>query len=297
MSSSEQIPLEGILPLDKPPGPTSHDIVAAARRALRIRRIGHTGTLDPFASGLLLLCLGNATRLAEYLTALPKSYTATLRLGAATDTDDSQGTVIATSGAWSDLSPAQVTAALAAQVGTISQTPPRYSAKKVDGERMYAVARRGGDVSPRPVEVQILRIEIQRVALPDVEFEIDCSSGTYIRSVARDVGEALGVGGHLTRLRRTRIGQYSIDAALSLAQLEDAESVRGALVPPAQALSHLPSVIVDAAEEQVIRRGGSIVTASGDPDTDRLAIISASGGLVGIGERRGDRVQPRKVLA
>jgi tRNA pseudouridine55 synthase len=133
--------------------------------------------------------------------------------------------------------------------------------------------------------------------LPDVEFDIDCSSGTYIRSVARDVGSTLGVGGHLTALRRTRIGQYTVDAALAPEQLGDAQAVRRALVPPAAAVSHLPQIVVDRGQELILRHGGSIAASTPGADADQLAIVGPTGALVGIGERRGDRVQPRKVLA
>ena len=177
----------GILPVDKPEGPTSHDVVARARRALRQRRIGHTGTLDPFASGLLLLCLGPATRLAEYLTALPKSYRAVLRLGQTTDTDDATGKVIAESDAWHSVTEAAFRAALAGQTGELDQLPPVYSAKKVDGERAYAAARRGEPVQRTPVRVTVYAAELVRFDPPFAEFTVDCSSGTYIRSIARDV--------------------------------------------------------------------------------------------------------------
>ncbi|HEU0078306.1 MAG TPA: tRNA pseudouridine(55) synthase TruB, partial [Longimicrobiaceae bacterium] len=194
---AEPVARGGVLPVDKPVGPTSHDAVAAVRRALRIRQVGHTGTLDPFASGLLLVCFGPATRLAEYLTPLPKTYRATMRLGEATDTDDRTGEVLARSDAWRELTEAQLRAALERQVGEIEQLPPRFSAKKVGGERMYAAARRGEEVVRTAVPVTIYAIRVIRIALPEVEFEVECGAGTYIRAIARDVGDALGVGGHL----------------------------------------------------------------------------------------------------
>ncbi|HUF76850.1 MAG TPA: tRNA pseudouridine(55) synthase TruB, partial [Longimicrobiales bacterium] len=184
--------LNGVLPVDKPAGPTSHDIVDRARRALRTRRIGHTGTLDPFASGLLLLCVGPATRLAEYLTALPKSYEATLRLGVATTTDDAEGEPVRTSDAWKAVDESAVRTAFERQTGDILQVPPAYSAKRVAGERMYDVARRGGTVELEAVPVHVSRIELTRFEPPEVDFTVDCSSGTYIRAIARDVGEQLG---------------------------------------------------------------------------------------------------------
>jgi tRNA pseudouridine55 synthase len=190
--------LAGILPVDKPVGPTSHDVVATARRALGMRRIGHTGTLDPFASGLLLLCVGPATRLAEYLSGLPKSYTGTMRLGVVTATDDPEGEILEVNEDWRSLRREQVDRALRSQEGARLQWPPKFSAKKIQGKRAYAIARSGGEVQPEPVPVQIYRAEVTRFDPPEVEFEVDCSTGTYIRAIARDVGKDVGVGAHLT---------------------------------------------------------------------------------------------------
>ena len=224
--------IEGVLPVDKPVGPTSHDIVGIARRSLHTRRIGHTGTLDPFASGLLLLCVGRATRIAEYLTDMPKRYRAVMRLGVVTDTDDGTGTVMATHDP-SAVTTAQVEAALAAQRGDILQTPPPYSAKKRDGVRSYDLARAGMAVQLEPVPVTIHELELMRHDGADVEFDVVASSGTYIRAIARDAGAALGVGAHLTSLRRTAIGSYRVDDALPLDGLDDAAGVKTALVAPA----------------------------------------------------------------
>src|SRR5690606_5028509 len=176
-------PLEGVLPVDKPAGPTSHDVVAQARRALGERRIGHTGTLDPFASGLLLLCVGRATRIAEYLTDMPKAYRATMRLGAATDTDDATGSVVAESDAWRTLDDATIRAAFAAEAGRRPQRPPAYSAKKIAGERAHRLARRGEIVELPDVDIEVHAIEVIAIALPEITFHVRCSSGTYIRSI------------------------------------------------------------------------------------------------------------------
>lgn len=287
----------GVLPVDKPVGPTSHDAVASARRALRTRRIGHTGTLDPFASGLLLLCIGPATRLAEYLTALPKTYRATLRLGIATETDDRMGEVVSRTDVEGRVREEDVRGALAAQTGVVQQLPPVYSAKKVAGERLYAAARRGAVVERTPVEVVIHRIEVLRVDLPEVDFEVTCGSGTYIRAIARDVGEQLGVGGHLTALRRTRIGEHAVEAAVPLDRLDDADRVSAALLPPAAAVSHLPRVVVDAAGEASLKHGGAVAAPERPPTDGPVALLSSSGALLAIGEQRGARVQPRKVFA
>lgn len=291
--------LSGVLPVDKPVGPTSHDVVAIARRALRERRIGHTGTLDPFASGLLLLCVGPATRLAEYLTARPKTYVATMRLGARTDTDDRMGEVVETSDAWRSLGEEAVRAALLRQVGEIRQLPPVYSAKKVGGERMYAAARRGEVLEREPVTVTVYRLDVLDVSLPEVRFEVECAAGTYIRAIARDAGETLGVGGHLTELRRTRIGEHDVSAAVPLDALENAELVGEAMLSPLAAVSHLPAVPVSEEEARRIAHGGAVSLPAGADiaESSPAAMVSAGGELLAIGERRGDRVQPRKVFA
>jgi tRNA pseudouridine55 synthase len=288
--------LTGVLPVDKPVGPTSHDAVAHVRRALRTRQVGHTGTLDPFASGLLLVCVGQATRIAEYLTGLPKAYAATLRLGETTDTDDLTGEVVGGSASWRDLSYEAIEAALLRQVGTIQQLPPTYSAKKVDGERMYAVARRGGEVERKPVTVTIHEIRVTRVELPDVDFEVVCGSGTYIRAIARDAGEALGTGAHLRALRRTRVGAHGIERAVPLDALADEDRVRAAMLTPLDALAGLPRVPVDAAGEAALSFGRAIPAPAGAPQGVPLALAGADGRLLAIGERAGDAIKPRKVF-
>lgn len=294
--SADSGPL-GILPVDKPVGPTSHDAVSAVRRGLRTRQVGHTGTLDPFASGLLLVCVGAATRLAEYFAPLPKTYVATLRLGEATNTDDHTGEVIASSDGWREVTREAVAAALAEQVGEIQQVPPAFSAKKVDGQRMYDVARRGGEVNLPPVPVTIYAIRVLSVDLPDVAFEVECGNGTYIRAIARDVGAALGVGGHLRELRRTRIGPHDVERAVSLDQLGDAERVAAAMISPADALSHLPRVVADAAGETEIRHGRTLPAPGELRVTGPVAIVSAGGGLLAVGESAEGVVRPRKVFA
>ncbi|HET8656728.1 MAG TPA: tRNA pseudouridine(55) synthase TruB [Longimicrobiaceae bacterium] len=289
--------LNGILPIDKPEGPTSHDVVSRARRALGLRRIGHSGTLDPFASGLLLLCLGPATRLAEYLAELPKTYRATMRLGAATDTDDPTGNVLARSDAWTSLSDAEVRAALARQVGEIQQLPPRYSAKKVQGQRLYAAARRGEDVERKPNPVTIYDLRVERVALPEVDFAVECGAGTYIRAIARDAGDALGVGAHLTRLRRTRVGSFPVESALALDRLDDRAAVAAALLSPAAAVAHLPGVTVDAAGAAALAHGRPVPAPPELAADQTVALLSASGELLAVGDTRGGSVHPRKVFA
>ncbi|HET7461242.1 MAG TPA: tRNA pseudouridine(55) synthase TruB [Longimicrobium sp.] len=286
----------GVLPVDKPEGPTSHDVVGRVRRALKTRAVGHTGTLDPFASGLLLVCVGPATRLAEYLTGLPKTYVATMRLGAATDTDDLTGEVIGGSEEWRAVTREQVAAALQAQVGTIQQVPPVYSAKKVDGERMYAAARRGESVDRTPATVSIYGIRLIGMELPDVEFEVECGAGTYIRAIARDAGDLLGVGAHLRTLRRTRVGPHAVERAVPLDLLDDVDRVRAAMLSPLEAVAHLPRAIVDDPGIAALRHGRALRASADVPEARPVALATEDGALLAIGERTGDLIQPRKVF-
>ena len=285
----------GILPVDKPEGPTSHDVVAIARRALSVRRVGHTGTLDPFASGLLLLCVGWATRLAEYLTALPKVYTGVIRLGERTDTDDRNGVVTARSDDWRGLTRSRLEEALTSRTGSLMQRPPEYSAKKVEGRRAYAVARAGGrpELEARPVRIH--RLALLELSLPDVTVEIGCSSGTYVRAVARDLGEDLGVGGHLRALRRTGIGDFRVEEAVAIAPDTPAETLRAALRPPAAAVAHLPGVTVEAAAATALCSGQAIELPSAVEGEGTVAVF-VEGGLCCVAERRDGRLHPRKVF-
>jgi len=287
---------DGVLPVDKPEGPTSHDAVARARRALGTRRIGHTGTLDPFASGLLLLCVGSATRIAEYLGGLPKRYRARVRLGIATDTDDRTGTIVRTSEAWRSLDRTAVEAALHAQLGEIEQRPPAFSAKKIEGERAYRRARRGETVAPRPVRVVIHRIEPVRFELPDVELEVDCSAGTYIRSIARDLGDALGVGAHLAALRRTRIGDFDVEHAVPLDAIADEAARTRAWLSPLRALASFPRIDVDDAAAALIRHGRAIPAPAGPEPPEAPVAVAHRDQLVAIATWRDGLLHPRKVF-
>lgn len=285
----------GILLVDKPEGPTSHDMVRAARRALGTRRVGHTGTLDPFASGLLVLCIGWATRLAEYIVGLDKSYRAVARLGEVTDTADRTGTTLEVSERWRELSEAEVEAALLSQVGEVDQVPPAYSAKKIAGVRAYEMARRGEEVALAPVRVSIDRIEVLEISLPDVVFEVDCSSGTYIRSIARDLGEALGTGAHLTELRRTRIGHFYVTDAVPASRLDDPEAVREGWVSPLAAVAHLPRVEVGVEEARALGHGARVATTEPIPPDEPLAITRGET-LLAIGEGVDGLLRARKVF-
>jgi len=284
-----------LLPVDKPVGPTSHDIVALARRALGIRRIGHTGTLDPFASGLLILCVGPATRLAEYLDPQTKVYRARVRLGAFTDTDDRTGTVIATSDQWSRLDRRTIEQSLSKQVGEILQTPPAYSAKQMGGERMYAVMRRGGQAVVPPSRVRIESIRVVSFELPDVDLEITCGTGTYIRAIARDVGADLGCGAHLAELRRTRIGRFDIESALRVEQFDEPAAIEARQVDPLRALGDLPVIEVEGDQAESIAHGRGI-RVGGAPASGPV-VIACGGRLLAVAESHDGVIRPRKVFA
>lgn len=222
-------PQDGVLVVDKPAGPTSHDIVLLARRALQIARIGHTGTLDPFATGVLPLALGRATRLARFLTAGDKEYVADVRFGAETDTYDATGQVTAESPARPDQ--AGLTAALAQFEGRIQQAPPPFSAKQIDGQRLYALARRGTALAPAPVEVHISQLALECYADGVARIRVVCSAGTYIRVLAHELGRAAGTCACLQALRRVRSGEFDLDGAVLPDRLGDVSAVARAFRP------------------------------------------------------------------
>jgi tRNA pseudouridine55 synthase len=290
--------LNGVLPVDKPAGPSSHDVVNDVRRALGMRRIGHTGTLDPFASGLLLLCLGRATRIAEYLSGLDKRYFATVLLGQATDTDDSTGTVVAEHDA-AGVTLDDVERCLVLQRGAVLQVPPSYSAKKREGQRAYAAARQGRPLELQPVPVRIDVLEVRAYRAPELELEVECSSGTYIRAIARDLGAALGVGAHLTALRRVAVGPHTVAGALPSGTFDDAVAARAritdAMLSPLAALRHLPRIDIEAEAVRQISHGRAVPAPAGVAGSATVA-VAADGVLVAIGEASGGMVRPKKVL-
>jgi len=289
---------DGLLPVDKPVGPTSHDVVVWCRRALSTRKVGHTGTLDPFASGLLLLCVGRATRLAEYITALDKTYEATVHLGVSTDTHDCQGTVVAESDLWRSVTEDQVEAVMSDLRGAIEQVPPQFSAKKVDGEAMHRRARRGEYVDLPPVSVTVYELSLASFDPPELGLTVRCSSGTYVRALARDMGEALGVGAHLTALRRTAVGAFTADRALPGADLEggvSAERVEEFWILPADALTHLEAVDVSADDARQLAMGQWLEIEATIPEGVPIA-VRESGRLIAVAVLEDGWLRPRKVF-
>jgi len=287
----------GILLVDKPGGVTSHDIVARARRALNTRKIGHAGTLDPMATGLLVLGVGPATRLLTYIVGLDKTYEATIRLGVSTDSDDADGTAThrADGGALAAVTDERIADGVAALTGPIEQVPSRVSAIKVNGRRAYDLARAGEHVELKARAVTVSRFEVRAVRRDaegvDVDVVVDCSSGTYIRALARDLGAGLGVGGHLTALRRTRIGPLGVTQAVTRLDPGSPEPA-GALVPDVEvAASVLGAFPVTADEARDLRHGKRLVGAADRLSGPHPAAIDPDGRLVGIVERRGQDVK------
>ncbi|MFS0868017.1 tRNA pseudouridine(55) synthase TruB [Microbacterium sp. 179-B 1A2 NHS] len=279
----------GILLVDKPGGVTSHDIVARARRALNTRKIGHAGTLDPMATGLLVLGVGPSTRLLTYLVGLDKTYEATMRLGVATDSDDADGAVTGETDAASVPDDA-IRTAVAALTGPLSQVPSTVSAIKVGGRRAYDLARAGEQVELKARDVTVSRFDVLRVrrgdGVIDVDVVVDCSSGTYIRALARDVGERLGVGGHLTALRRTRIGPFPV--ADAVAEITAEAPLRAGAAVAASVLGSFP---VTADEARDLRHGKRLIGAADRLAAETPAAIDPDGELVGIVGRRGADVK------
>jgi len=283
-----------VLPVDKPAGPTSHDVVGSVRRALRTRRVGHTGTLDPFATGLLLICVGPTTRLSRFITGLDKTYEAVARLGVTTDTLDHQGQIVEERPLPADLSLDDLETAMVPLRGEILQVPPQFSAKKVDGVAMHRRARRGETLELAPVPIRISSLELMRWETPDLTFRVECSSGSYVRALARDLGENLDVGGHLTELRRTRIGVHSVESAISLTDLENPDRLVEAAMSPMEAIAHLPLIEVDSDQEDALRMGQA-PRVEQEPCSGPVGAVR-DGHLVAVAEFVEGCLQPRTVL-
>jgi tRNA pseudouridine55 synthase len=282
--------VDGLFVVDKPAGPTSHDVVQRMRRILKERSIGHTGTLDPMATGVLALVLGRATRLAKFLSASDKSYEAVVTLGQCTDTYDADGEPVGAPHQGPLPTRAAVEAALSEFQGTFLQRPPAYSAKKIGGQRSYKLARLGSD--PRQlaaVEVTARAVEVIAQSGADVTLRVDCSAGFYVRSLAHDLGERLGTGGHLSALRRTRVGDFALNAAMSLdAAEQDPDEAASFVIPMAQLLPGFPAVVLNA--EGVLRASHGRDLRPADLERGERAtepycrLLDRDGGLVGIGE-------------
>jgi tRNA pseudouridine55 synthase len=279
----------GVLVVDKPAGPTSFEVVNRVRRALGAARAGHTGTLDPLASGVLAVCLGEGVKLQHYLTEGDKAYEAQVAFGTATDTQDAEGEVVAR-GDPAGLDAARVTAGLAAFRGPIAQLPPMFSGVRVGGQRLHEAARRGEEVErvPRPVVIhalELLAFEPARDGIARARLAVHCGKGTYVRTLADDLGRALGVPAHLAGLRRTAAGPFGLDGAISLAEVErlaaeDRPALAGRLIPPARALSFLPAIQVDEPQARALRQGKPLRT--GSPASGLTRALDGAGELVAL---------------
>jgi tRNA pseudouridine55 synthase len=288
--------VNGALLVDKPAGITSHDVVAICRRALGTKSVGHTGTLDPFATGLLVVLVGKATRLARFLDGHEKEYEAVVRLGQGSDTDDATGTLTEPSTLDPRPSTKDVAAALASFTGTQQQLPPAFSAKKIDGQRAYARARKGEEVVLKPVEVTIHSAELLKYEWPDATIRCTVSTGTYIRSLARDLGKKLGTEAHCAELRRTRIGGFRVEGAIGLEQLqagsEGGPRAEGGWLNASEVVAHLPQQEVTEAEAAHLSHGRSI---EGRVAGEAVALVR-EGELLAIGEVKDGRMHPVVVL-
>jgi tRNA pseudouridine55 synthase len=307
--------MTGALIIDKPEGLTSHDVVARIRRAAGTRRVGHAGTLDPFATGVLVVCVGRATRLVQYLVGLDKEYMATVRLGFATDTQDATGKQITPLRTSNVVSLEGLRKVLGQFAGAQLQTPPMYSAKKVGGERLYRAARAGREVEREPVSITVHSMElieddgtalsVNRDGTSDFRMSVRCSSGTYVRTIAHDIGDRLGVGAHLAGLRRTEVGHFRLVNAL---KLDDAESMlrddlQNALISASDMLSHLVMLRLDEERVKRVTNGRSFSLSEdevgvAERSDGRVRLCDGAGNLVAVGDydQHLNLVRPRVVL-
>jgi tRNA pseudouridine55 synthase len=313
--------MDGVLIIDKPTKLTSHDVVARVRRILQERRVGHTGTLDPFATGVLVVLLGRATRLAQFLSGAEKEYQAVIRLGYATDTGDVTGKRIADDNkitvpqpvcTWSD---SEIEAAFQNLRGEIEQVPPMYSAKKHGGRKLYELARRGEEIERKPVRVNVSSFEALRQGNQlltqnedgtcDLAVRVVCSAGTYVRSLAESFGQNLGVGAHLAELRRTRAGEFGISDAISLDALQEKVNepfIATVLLSPDAALGGMPFVNLSPSDAQRARHGLAIPVKDGmhaiSTDGEKVRMRDETGNLVGIAsfDTKENLLRPRVVL-
>lgn len=295
--------ISGVLVIDKPIGMTSHDVVNAVRFGTGIRRAGHTGTLDPRASGVLVILVGPAVRLSEYVSASDKRYQAIIRMGASTDTFDADGRFTRQLQPAINVTEQQFEDALKNFVGEIEQTPPPYSAVKVRGRRAYDMARRGEPVALPPRKINVYHLEVLEWAPPEVVVDVHCSSGTYVRSLANDLGEALGTGAYLVGLRRTKSGRFSLRDATPLRKLQEAFRAGNwyqYLIPAAEALGDWPAVELDPDEVEAVKHGHRIPANPADrPGINNLVRgVSMAGELVSLMELDSttSEWQPKKVF-
>lgn len=284
--------IEGILNIDKPAGLTSHDVVNRVRRLAGLRRVGHTGTLDPLATGVLLVCIGRATRLAEYVEGLPKTYETVVRLGQSTNTYDAEGQITAERPCTANQT--DIEQALLPFHGRIQQRPPLYSAIKKGGQPLYKLARQGIEVELEPRTVHIYSLQQLDFSPPSLTLAITCSRGTYIRSLAHDLGQALGCGGHVAALRRTAVGPFSQATAVPLDHLTP-DNLPSHLLPTDTAVAHLPRLTVDPAEALQLQNGLPL-QADLPADSPIATVYSHNGRFLGIVRADDGQWRPHKMF-
>ncbi len=296
--------ISGVLVVDKPVGMTSHDVVQAIRNGTGLRRAGHTGTLDPRASGVLVILVGPAVRLSEYVSASDKRYQAIIRMGGTTDTFDGEGLVTRSENPV-NVTEEQFEEALKTFVGEIEQTPPPYSAVKVQGRKAYEMARKGEEVELAPRTITVHHLEVLEWAPPEVVIDVHCSSGTYVRSLANDLGQKLGCGAYLVGLRRTKSGRFSLRDATPLRKLQEAFTAGNwyqYLIPAAEALGDWPAIELNPDEVEGVRHGHRVkVKGESDIDNPKVRGVSTQGELVAlmelvINEDGSQEWQPKKVF-
>lgn len=303
--------MDGILIIDKPAGITSHDVVARCRRILRTKRVGHTGTLDPFATGVMVILVGRATRLAQFLDKDAKGYEAEVRLGFETETGDRTGEARAANNELRSVSAREIEDVLKDFRGEIMQTPPMYSAKKVEGVKLYELARKGIEIERAPIKVDIYELEMTSAELRDDTDEagnrtlnfglrVSCAAGTYVRTLAENIGAKLGTGAHLAELRRTRAGKFSIEQAVTLERLEEiAEQAESVLISMNRAVAHLAEIRLSAEEIDKIKNGVKLERdLAGTGNETALRLTDDRENLLAIGFYRAAEktVQPKLVL-
>ncbi|MDP1545066.1 MAG: tRNA pseudouridine(55) synthase TruB [Anaerolineales bacterium] len=295
--------ISGALVVDKPVGMTSHDVVQAIRNGTSLRRAGHTGTLDPRASGVLVILVGPAVRLSEYVSASDKRYQAIIRLGGTTDTYDAEGKFTPTTDP-ANITEAQFEEALKTFVGEIEQTPPPYSAVKVQGRKAYEMARKGEEVELEPRTITVHHLEVLEWTPPEVVIDVHCSSGTYVRSLANDLGQKLGCGAYLVGLRRTKSGKFTLRDAVPLRKLQEAFTAGNwyqYLIPAAEALGDWYAIELSPDEVEAVRHGHRVKAKPEDTAQEKVRGVSTQGELVAlmvpaVGEDGSPEWQPKKVF-
>ena len=286
--------MEGLLLVDKPEGMSSHDVVNRVRRLSGVRRVGHAGTLDPLATGLLLVSIGRVTRLNEYLVGHDKKYAATVRLGQSTNTYDAEGEV-SEERPFTAITPATIANALPAFRGTIQQRPPIYSAIKKDGQPLYKLARKGIEVDIPTREITIYALDVLDYSPPFLQLDIHCSSGTYIRSIAHDLGEAMGCGGHITALRRTAVNEFDIQNAIPLDQLTP-DNITNYLLPPDTAVTTFPRLDLSTKQADDLLLGRFIERTDGSEIGTLARIFDENGRFIGIAIAADTAWRPKKMF-